>query len=116
MEFAVIWIGGAILGAILNGVIASNKGRNVAGWVALSVLLTPLVVLILLALRSLKVQVPTEVRVAPTGPVKICPDCAEQVAAAARICRYCRHEFKPALPSDGTRAAELLAGKPIKLS
>ena len=26
---------------------------------------------------------------------KVCPDCAETVLAAARICRFCRHEFKP---------------------
>ena len=24
---------------------------------------------------------------------KVCPDCAESVKLAARICRYCRHEF-----------------------
>jgi hypothetical protein len=26
---------------------------------------------------------------------KTCPDCAERVSSAARICRYCRHEFAP---------------------
>jgi hypothetical protein len=24
---------------------------------------------------------------------KVCPDCAETVQAAARVCRYCRHDF-----------------------
>jgi hypothetical protein len=27
---------------------------------------------------------------------KVCPDCAETVLAAARICRFCRHEFEHA--------------------
>ena len=26
---------------------------------------------------------------------KTCPDCAEEVKAAARICRFCRYEFEP---------------------
>jgi hypothetical protein len=32
------------------------------------------------------------------GPeaTKICPDCAETVLAAARVCRYCGHRFEPA--------------------
>lgn len=27
------------------------------------------------------------------GPMKTCPDCAEDVRSAARICRYCAHTF-----------------------
>lgn len=27
--------------------------------------------------------------------MKLCPDCAEEVRADARICRFCRHEFEP---------------------
>jgi len=29
----------------------------------------------------------------PKSKEKICPQCAESVKAAARICRYCRHDF-----------------------
>ncbi len=38
---------------------------------------------------------------------KACPDCAETVQAAARICRFCRYEFfpvearKPQAPASG---------------
>lgn len=28
-------------------------------------------------------------------PTKVCPDCAETILEAARICRFCRHEFWP---------------------
>jgi hypothetical protein len=43
---------------------------------------------------------------APTE-TKVCPDCAEQVLAAARICRFCRHEF-PA-PADDASAPVVVA-------
>jgi S1-C subfamily serine protease len=32
--------------------------------------------------------------VAPDGETKVCPDCAETVKAAAKICRYCGHQFE----------------------
>jgi hypothetical protein len=30
----------------------------------------------------------------PSVPVKVCPDCAESIKAAAKICPYCRHAFR----------------------
>ena len=33
--------------------------------------------------------------------MKVCPDCAESVQPAARICRFCGHEFEPR-PSPST--------------
>jgi hypothetical protein len=32
--------------------------------------------------------------VAEASETKVCPDCAEEVKAAARICRFCRHKFE----------------------
>ena len=38
---------------------------------------------------------PTSSRIpAPAADEKTCPRCAEQVKAAARICRYCGHNFE----------------------
>lgn len=30
---------------------------------------------------------------APAAPTKHCPDCAEEVLAAARVCKHCRYRF-----------------------
>jgi hypothetical protein len=38
---------------------------------------------------------------------KVCPDCAETVLAAARICRFCRHEFpEPPVVPEATDTPE----------
>jgi hypothetical protein len=50
MELLVVWIVVAIVGAIVAG----NKGRSGVGWFFICLLLTPLAVLILLALPTLK--------------------------------------------------------------
>jgi len=62
-------------------------------------LLTPLAILVLLALPTLKPPEPQQVRVidAPEEATKTCPQCAETVKAAAKICHFCRYEF-PAEP------------------
>jgi len=49
MEWLTIWIVIAIVGAI----VANNKGRSGLGWFLLCLILTPLMVLVLLALPAL---------------------------------------------------------------
>src|SRR5437867_4039047 len=67
-----------IIGPAIAGVLAHKKDRSVIGWVLLVLFLTPIWILLLLAL--------------PTKG-KICPSCAETVKWNALICRYCQYQF-----------------------
>lgn len=103
MEIAIVWL---VL-VICTGVVASNKGRSVIGWVLIAVLIAPITILILLALPPLQqerrsmepygyMSSPAPSRSAPAD-TKICPRCAETIKKAALVCRYCGAEFAPAV-------------------
>ncbi len=81
----VVWIAIAIVGAIVAG----NKGFNASAWFV-GCLLLPLAILILLALPP---------RARPGGTTKTCPQCAQTVMAAAKLCRFCGYEF----PAEGNQ-------------
>src|SRR4051794_21512901 len=39
---------------------------------------------------------PAQAVAAPAAETKVCPDCAETILAAARVCRFCGYRFAPA--------------------
>jgi len=107
MAFVVIWV----IGAILAGVLANNKHRNVGLWVLGSLLLTPLIVLILLALPKVEVRqtvndpMTTSPDRAPDKKCRICdkpladgettcPVCSTAVYSPTKPCPYCAETIK----------------------
>jgi len=96
----ILWIGFSTL----CGILARQRGRSVAGWVILSLLISPLLCLIaLLILKDLS-KPETEVT-----DGKKCPKCAETVKQEAVVCRFCGHQFQSRTsgPSDNAVKAAL---------
>jgi predicted amidophosphoribosyltransferase len=112
MELILVWL---IL-VIATGALAHSKGRSVAGWVCLSILIAPLTILILLALPNLQTRAfqrqsldeqrrqreASEALLAQqrkeASDTKTCPRCAETIKKAALVCRFCGNEFPAAEP------------------
>ncbi len=82
--------------AIVAAIVAGNKGRSGVGWFFLCLVATPLAILVLLALPSLKPSEPQPVRVIgedDAGQRRPCPYCAELILPAATVCRFCSREL-----------------------
>lgn len=82
---------GAICGVICIS-IAEPRGGNLAAAFWIGFLLGPLGLLVVLLLRNDEVRTERQLHM---GHMKQCPLCAEAVLPAARVCRYCGHEFAP---------------------
>lgn len=88
MEILVGWF----IFALLPAVIAPSRGRSGFGWFLISLVISPLFGLILvLALPSRAKMLADKDR--QYGRVKDCPQCAETVKSAAKVCRFCGHKF-----------------------
>lgn len=92
MEFVILWV--AL--SFVAGLIAGSKGRSGFGYFALSLVLSPLVGLALAfgmprLHHTPKFPGPGDVE---AGARKPCPECAELVLPAAKVCHFCGHRLK----------------------
>ena len=85
------------------GIVASNKGRSVAGWCFLGVLLGPVGVLMALVVARNEAEI--ESRAIASGESRKCPHCAELVKAQATTCKHCGKDIEP-MPAPVPKAAE----------
>lgn len=88
-------VGAAIAFSVLVGYIATMKGRSMLGFTLLSMVLSPVVGFAVLMVMGDSPTV-AENKAINAGELKPCPQCAEPVRAAARVCRHCGHGFAPA--------------------
>ncbi len=123
------WLIGWLTLAGVVAIVAGSKGFNWFGWFLYGLLIWPIALVHAIVARrasprdpipvvitegliarpaahSIRDPMPSATSAAPK--LKTCPMCAEQVQAAARICRFCRHEFppEPATPSETSPTQE----------
>ena len=72
----------SIVAGISGGFIAANRGRNVATWCLLCVLLPPILIFLYFARPLREVE----------GVFRKCSKCGELIKWRASVCTYCKSE------------------------
>ena len=86
-----IWL----MASIFVSAVAWERGRNMFGWFILAMIYSPLFALACLA--TCPVRPNKEQRESMID----CPDCAEAVKAAAKVCRHCGFRWQGASAKEG---------------
>ena len=99
MELVLGWL----VFSVAIGVGASARGRSGFGWFLLSIIISPLIAVILLALMpSLARPVDPKSGIAVQAAVdelRKCPECAELIKKEAKKCKHCGSSVEPVVES-----------------
>ena len=95
MWIALIWF----IFSLAIGFAASSRGRGSGNWFVVAIVLSPLIAAILLFLSSDLSKIAAAKALLDAQPsdnthVK-CPNCAEFVLPAAKVCKHCGHDLIP---------------------
>jgi hypothetical protein len=94
---AVIWWGTAVflwlLFAVVIGIWSRRKGGSFIAGFLFSLLLSPLIAGLILAVRK-PIKGTIEARELASGRMKKCPYCAELIRAEAKKCRFCGQDVQ----------------------
>jgi len=102
-----MWVFFWFLFAVIVGVFASNRGRSGFGWFLLSLVISPLLGLLFVAVsKNLAAELQAAAsRPGPESHVK-CPACAEWVLPVASKCKHCGSELTPDPQFEGRKQAQ----------